>query len=288
MRRTAFILLLMILTISFSTVYAEIDSTRQYFSTDINDCYTTDPNGWINGMNATYEISVKDATLFGAEYFMTYAFFNEMQFVTRVFDSTNYTIEGKWAPYSVARVYYDFTGFSALPSYAHNAIPVMIGADIDPEKADKKILETYEKGVTVELVKHPTDHLLINEYAKQIPVDGLYFIMYFPDNYNYYDIQRYGIVLDYLTQFVHEFNEAGIDFFELSKTFTTDGNQHIYKENTAFTTKDGYSIGILATEKFIFAAVTDADDYTFSDKEAVISYYTEKYDKANLRLVAYQ
>ena len=56
------------------TVYAEIDPTHKFFSTNIDDCYFADSNGWITGMNATYEISVKDASKYIEDYFKTYPF----------------------------------------------------------------------------------------------------------------------------------------------------------------------------------------------------------------------
>ncbi|MBQ6520198.1 MAG: hypothetical protein IJI14_15900 [Anaerolineaceae bacterium] len=283
------VLLVIILSMFFvSSVFAEIDPTGQYFSTNVDDCYVADKNGWITGMKATYEISVKDATLFGAEYFMTYAFLDEMEFVSRIIDSENYTIDGNWAPYSVAKVYLDFRELAAVPTFVKGVVPAMIGAVIDPAKTDKQIVSNYEQGLTAEYKKNVKDHLYINEYAKQIPVDGLYFMLYFPDEYNYFDIQRYGYELDYITQFVHELNESDINFFSLLKSLPTDGNQHINGENTAQVTKDGYSVGVYATEKFVFAAVMDADDYQFIDKASVISFYKNVYENYNMRLVAFQ
>lgn len=286
--RKCILIIFIVFLLSFGAVSAEIDPTRQYFSTNIDDCYTANSNGWINGMKATYEISVKDASLFSAEYFMTYAFYNEMKFVKRILDSENYTVDGSWAPYSVAKVFFDFSALAGLPSYGYNSIPVMIGAVIDPNKVSPEVMKNYEKGVAAEQKQPHSDHLLINEYAKQIPVDGLYFIIYFPDNYNYYDIQRYGSVLEYLTQFVLEVNESGIDFVELVKTYTINGQQHLHLTNTSQLTKDGYSIGVLGMEKFIFLAVTDANDYVFSDQNSVISFYQKYYEKPNMRMVAYQ
>ena len=270
------------------TVYAEIDPTHKFFSTNIDDCYFADSNGWITGMNATYEISVKDASLFGAEFFMTYTFLDEIKFVSRILDSENYSIDGKWAPYSVARVYLDFRELSPVPSYVNGVIPAMAGAVIDPQKTDKSVIANYEKGISAEVSRGSKNHLFVNEYAKQIPVDGVYFIIYFPAEYNYFDIQRYGHELNYFTQFVLEFNEAEIDFNELLKSFPVDGKQHISGDNTYQLTKDGYSIGLLANEKFVFVSVMDADDYVFTNKESVISFYRDKYEKANMQLVAYQ
>lgn len=279
---------ILIILINVSFVYAEIDPTHQYFSTNVDDCYIADSNGWITGMNATYEISVKDASLFGAEYFMTYAFLDEIKYVSRILDSENYSVDGEWAPYSVARVYLDFRELSPVPSYVKGVVPAMIGAVIDPQKTDKNVLSNYEKGIQSELSRKSSKHLFVNEYAKQIPVDGLYFMIYFPDEYNYYDIQRYGHELNYFTQFVLEINESEIDFVELLKNLPVDGKQHISGERTARINKDGYSIGLLANEKFIFVAVTDAEDYVFTDANSVTAFYTKTYKNTNMQLVAFQ
>ncbi len=287
MKRICFIVFLIAMTIT-TAVRAEIDPTHQYFSTNVDDCYIADANGWITEMKATYEISVKDATLFGAEYFMSYAFLDEIEYVSRIIDAENYSIEGQWAPYSVARVFLDFRELAPVPSYTNGVIPAMIGAVIDPEKADKSVMSNYEKGIMSELERGGGEHLFVNEYARRIPVDGLFFMLYFPEDYNYYDIQRYGYELDYMTQFVLEANESEVVFLDLLKSFPTDGQQHISGTNTAQFVKDGYSVGLLATENFVFAVISDADDYAFTDKNSVISFYENVYAKTNLRLIAFQ
>ena len=287
MKKICCIVFLFALAIT-AAAQAEIDPTHQYFSPNVDDCYIADENGWITEMKATYEISVKDATLFGAEYFMSYAFLDEIEYVSRIIDAGNYSIEGQWAPYSVARVFLDFRELSPVPSYTDGVIPAMIGAVINPDKADKSVMTNYEKGITSELARGGGEHLFVNEYAKQIPVDGLFFMLYFPKDYNYYDIQRYGYELDYMTQFVLEANESEVAFLDILKSFPTDGQQHISGINTAQFVKDGYSIGVLASEDFVFAVISDADDYAFSDKNSVISFYENVYDKANLRYIAFQ
>ena len=114
-----------------------------------------------------------------------------------------------------------------------------------------------------------------NEQGKQVPIDGIFWFIDLPEEYDQNDIAKYGSVLNYLTRFVYEVRQSNLDFGRLLSSLETDGTGKFKTQTTRQLTGRGYSIGMIADPSFVFLTIADTDAVLFRDNDSVIEYYAK-------------
>ncbi len=237
---------------------------------DPDMCFITDKDGGIRDIVNIYEIRASDANLYEYESFSAIAFSGEL-------GKAEFSISRNLLkPYDTVRVYFD-NAFHPAEKMAENGVSVTMNAIMDPEKTDAELFGRYAelKYSAAGNDQKMLGNILIwaNSSAKEIPIDGVYWIMALPEEYGKNGISRFGAVFNYMTQYVYEIRESGLDFRQLLSDMDTDGTGKFKRRMTRQITGRGYSIGLIADPAFVFLVVTDTDTVLFRDSDSVIRYY---------------
>ena len=237
---------------------------------DPDMCFITDAGGWIRDIVNIYEIRASDANLYEYESFSALAFSGEL-------DKAAFDISGNpLKPYDMVRVYFDRT-FHSNEEIVDGGICVTMNAVMDPDNIDPELFGRYSElkySVVGNDRKMRSDILIwANTAGKEIPIDGIYLKMDLPDEYDSKNISRFGAVFNYMTQYVYEIRESGLDFRQLLSGMDTDVSGRFKERTTRQITGRGYSVGLIADPSFVFLVITDTDTVLFRDSDSVIRYY---------------
>jgi len=236
-------------------------------------CFSTSGDGWISDIMNIFEIRASDSDLYSFDAFSAIAFAGEL-------DMTDFAISrDPLKPYDRALVFLDNETFAPVLSGDKRSVRVSMSAILDPEKLDAQKYQDYAalKYSVIDDQQEMRRDILIwaNTYGKQIPIDGIFWLMNLPGEYDGSDIAKYGAVLNYLTQYVYETKQSSLNFKTIFSDLETDETGRFRSQITRQITGLGYSIGLIVDPSFVFLAVTDSDAVLFRNSESVIEYYNK-------------
>ena len=240
---------------------------------DPDMCFLLTQDGWIRDLVNAYEIKASDADLYGFDAFSALTFAAELGKVD--FDISTEPAR----PYDRALVFFDGDTFKPASADTTKPITVVMNAIMDPAKLDEDLYRQYAslKYSVVDGSQEIRRDILIwaNEQGKQVPIDGIFWFMYLPQEYGQKDIAKFGAVLNYLTRFVYEARQSSLDFGRLLSSLETDETGVFKTQTTRQLTGRGYSVGLIADPSFVFLTIADTDAVLFRDNDSVIEYYAK-------------
>ena len=240
---------------------------------DPDMCFSLTQDGWIKDLINAYEIKASDTDLYGFDAFSALTFAAELGKVD--FDISMDPDK----PYDRALIFFDGNTFKPASADTTKPVTIVMNAIMDPEKLDEDLYQEYASlkySVISDNQEIRRDILIwANEQGKQIPIDGIFWFMYLPKEYEPKDITRYGSVLNYLTRFVYEVKQSSLDFNRLLSSLETDETGIFKTRTTRQLTGRGYSVGLIADPSFVFLTIADTDAVLFRDSDSVIDYYTK-------------
>ena len=236
-------------------------------------CFSLTQDGWIKDLINAYEIKASDTDLYGFDAFSALTFAAELGKVD--FDISMDPAK----PYDRALIFFDGNTFKPASADTTKPVTIVMNAIMDPEKLDEDLYQKYASlkySVISDNQEIRRDILIwANEQGKQIPIDGIFWFMYLPQEYGKKDIARYGSVLNYLTRFVYEVKQSSLDFKRLLSSLETDETGVFKTRTTKQLTGRGYSVGLIADPSFVFLTIADTDAVLFRDNDSVIEYYAK-------------
>ena len=252
--------ILLIFCVSFAEVYDDPDM-----------CFSLTQDGWIRDIVNVFEIRASETNLYEFDAFSTLTFAGEL-------GKADFDISVDPAkPYDRALIFFDTNTFEPVEADTGNPVRVVMGAYLDPDKTDhEKYLEYVSlKNSVIGSNRELRNDILVwaNILGKQIPVEGIFWFMDIPEIEEMVDISKYGAVLDYMTRFVSETKQSGLEFREMFSAFETGESGRFNNRNTRYLTGRGYSIGLIADPDFVFLTAAGTDAVLFRDSESVTEYY---------------
>ncbi|MBQ6343557.1 MAG: hypothetical protein IJI41_10575 [Anaerolineaceae bacterium] len=263
-----FLCVLFFLTAMFLLIFC-VSGAEVYEDPDM--CFSLTQDGWIRDLINAYEIKASDANLYVFDAFSTLTFAAEL-------GKVDFEISMDPAkPYDRALILFDGTTFKPASVETKKPVVIVMNAIIDPEKVDEDLYQQYASlkySVIDDKQKMRQDILIwANEQGKKVPIDGIFWFIDLPKEYDQKDIARYGSVLNYLTRFVYEAKQSSLDFSRLLSSFETDENGAFKTRTTRQLTGRGYSIGLIADPSFVFLTITNTDAVLFRNNDSVFEYY---------------
>ena len=265
-----FLCVLFFLTAMFLLIFC-VSGAEVYEDTDM--CFSLTQDGWIRDLINAYEIKASDTALYGFEAFSALTFAAEL-------DKVDFEISrDPVRPYDRSLILFDGDTFKPASAETKKPVAIVMNAIIDPEKVDEDLYQKYvslKYSVIDDKQKMRQDILIwANEEGKQVPIDGIFWFIDLPEEYDQKDITRYGSVLNYLTRFVYEAKQSSLDFIRLLSSLETDENGVFKARTTRQLTGRGYSIGLIVDPSFVFLAIVNTDAVLFRDSDSVIEYYAK-------------
>ena len=233
-------------------------------------CFSLTQDGWIRDIVNAFEIRASDTNLYEFDAFTALTLSGEV-------DKADYDISSDpRKPYDGIQIFFDSRSFKPADRDTENQIKVIVGAIIDPETTDSGKYEQYVsmKNSVIDGNQRMRRDILVwaNTFGDQIPAEGIFWLIQLPDKYSKEDIGKYGSLLNYLTRFVNETKQSGLDFRTLLSSFETDETGCFLLRSTRQLTGKGYSIGLIADPAFVFLTAADSDAVLFRNSESVIQY----------------
>ena len=238
---------------------------------DPDMCFSLTQDGWISDLFNAYEIKASNADLYGFDAFSALTFAAEL-------DKVDFEISSDPArPYDRALILLDGDTFKPVSAETKKPVAVIINAIMDPSKLGEEPYRQYSdlKYSVIRGDRKMRQDILIwsNKQGKQVPIDGIFWFIDLPEDYDQKDIARYGSVLNYLTRFVYEVKQSSLDFSKMLVSLETDETGTFKTRTTRQLTGRGYSIGLIADPSFVFLAIANTDAVLFRDNDSVIEYY---------------
>ncbi|MBQ6518671.1 MAG: hypothetical protein IJI14_08125 [Anaerolineaceae bacterium] len=240
---------------------------------DPDMCFSLTQDGWISDLMNAYEIKASNTDLYGFDAFSALTFAAEL-------GKVDFEISRDPArPYDRALILFDGDTFKLASAETKMTVAVVMNAIMDPEKVGGYLYEQYAdlKYSVIGENRTMRQDILIwaNEQGKQVPIDGIFWFVDLPEEYDQKDVARYGSVLNYLTRFVYEVKQSNLDFGRLLSSLETDGTGKFKTRTTRQLTGRGYSIGLIVDPSFVFLTIADTDAVLFRDNNSVIEYYAK-------------
>ena len=236
-------------------------------------CFSLTGDGWIKDIFNAFEIRASEANLY------EFDAFSALTLAAKLGKADFEISRDPLHPFSGVQVYFDNSSFRPVSSYTEDAVRIVIGAVLDKEKTDPEIYAGYAslKYSVIGSGGSLRDDILIwaNSSGKQIPIDGIFWLMELPGSYTTENIAGYGAVLNYLTRFVNETKQSGLDFKTLLSQMETDETGKFKNRTVKQLTGRGYSVGLIADPRFVFLTIADSDTVLFRDSGSVTDYYGE-------------
>ena len=265
-----FLCVLFFLTAMFLLIFC-VSGAEVYEDPDM--CFSLTQDGWIRYLINAYEIKASDADLYGYDAFSALTFAAEL-------DKVDFEISrDPVRPCDRSLILFDGDTFKTVSAETKKPVAIVMNAIIDPEEVDEDLYQQYASlnySVIDDKQKMRQDILIwANEHGKQVPIDGIFWFIDLPEEYDRKDITRYGSVLNYLTRFVYEAKQSSLDFSRLLSSFETDETGTFKTRTTRQLTGRGYSIGLIADPSFVFLTIASTDAVLFRDNDSVIEYYAK-------------